>query len=64
MLAAPVIIGKGTLLAGERSVEASCTSRRAPERDLHSNLCSGVDRLCDLGQVNLPESVFSAVKWE
>ena len=64
VLAVSIIIGKGTVLVGERSAEGSCISRRAPEGDVHSNLCSGIDRLCDLGQVNLPESVFSAVKWE
>ena len=61
-LAVPIIIGKGTMLVGERSAEASCTSRRAPEQRFECK--SGIDRLCDLGQVNLPKSVFSAVKWE
>ena len=32
VLAVPIIIGKGTMLVGERSAEASCTSRRAPEQ--------------------------------
>lgn len=58
MLAVPIIIGKGTVLVGERSAEANWYSRRALELDLHSYLCSGTDQLCGLGQVNLPESQF------
>lgn len=58
MLTVTVIIGKGTILAGQRSAEAKWSSRKFWGLDLHSNLCPAIDQLCGLGQVNFPESQF------
>lgn len=46
-----IIIGKGTVQVVERSAEANWCSRKPLELDFDSNLSSGPDQLCGLGQV-------------
>lgn len=45
-----IIIGKGIVQVGERSAQASWYSSKVLELDIDSNLGSGTDQLCGIGQ--------------